>query len=280
MAERSRYDIVIAGGGHNALVAATLLARAGRSVLVLERRGELGGAAVSARRSRSSGRGSRATPTWSACSRPRSRAAWGWRVELRRRRVGAYPPLEQDAAWRSFHAMLTRVAERVFPTLTEPLRSRAELRRLVGDDVAWNALFEAPAVRADRADVRLRPDARHGPDRRADRHVRARRRSAAAPEPLLPLPRDRQRDRPLGRAGRRDGRAIRAPSRAPPAPPAPSSSPAPRWSRSPPTSARPRSPARTGAATPRATCSPASRRTCWPGCSASRRPPSGPRARS
>ena len=36
---------------------------------------------------------------------------------------------------------------------------------------------------------------------------------AAAPEPLLPLPRDRQRHRPLGCAGRRDGRGHR---RAPP----------------------------------------------------------------
>ena len=41
------FDVVIAGGGHNALVAATLLARAGRSVVVLERRDEVGGAAVS-----------------------------------------------------------------------------------------------------------------------------------------------------------------------------------------------------------------------------------------
>ncbi len=41
-----RYDAVIIGGGHNGLTAAAYLARAGRSVLVLERRHLLGGAAV------------------------------------------------------------------------------------------------------------------------------------------------------------------------------------------------------------------------------------------
>ncbi|MEZ5400146.1 MAG: NAD(P)/FAD-dependent oxidoreductase [Bryobacteraceae bacterium] len=41
-----RFDVVIAGGGHNGLVAAACLARAGRSVLVLERREILGGCAV------------------------------------------------------------------------------------------------------------------------------------------------------------------------------------------------------------------------------------------
>src|SRR5919106_243037 len=40
------YDAVIIGGGHNGLVAAAYLARAGRQVLVLERRHVLGGAAV------------------------------------------------------------------------------------------------------------------------------------------------------------------------------------------------------------------------------------------
>jgi phytoene dehydrogenase-like protein len=41
-----RYDAVLVGGGHNALVAAAYLARAGRRVLVLERREMVGGAAV------------------------------------------------------------------------------------------------------------------------------------------------------------------------------------------------------------------------------------------
>ena len=42
----SRYDVVIVGGGHNGLVCAAYLARAGARVLVLERRSILGGAAV------------------------------------------------------------------------------------------------------------------------------------------------------------------------------------------------------------------------------------------
>ena len=45
----SRYDATILGGGHNGLVAACYLAKAGLSVLVLERNGELGGATRSAR---------------------------------------------------------------------------------------------------------------------------------------------------------------------------------------------------------------------------------------
>ena len=41
-----RYDAIVIGGGHNGLTCAAYLARAGRKVLVLERRHVLGGAAV------------------------------------------------------------------------------------------------------------------------------------------------------------------------------------------------------------------------------------------
>src|SRR3974390_1284999 len=41
-----RHDIVIIGAGHNGLVTAAYLARAGRKVLVLERRELVGGACV------------------------------------------------------------------------------------------------------------------------------------------------------------------------------------------------------------------------------------------
>ena len=93
----------------------------------------------------------------------------GLRTELRSRSIASYSPLDDTGllialdrertseslraltgdpgivdAWEGFQAMLLRVAERVFPTMTEPLRSRHEMRRLIDDDEAWAALFEEP----------------------------------------------------------------------------------------------------------------------------------------
>ena len=42
----SRYDAIVVGAGHNGLVCAALLAKAGKQVLVLEANEQVGGAAV------------------------------------------------------------------------------------------------------------------------------------------------------------------------------------------------------------------------------------------
>ena len=62
-------------------------------------------------------------------------------------------------AWVRFYSMTAHVARRIFGTLTEPLRSRAEVKQLIGDDEAWEALFERPigeTVRATFADDTVR----------------------------------------------------------------------------------------------------------------------------
>ncbi len=162
-------DAVVVGGGHNGLVAATMLARAGRSVVVLERRAQLGGAAVSGRPFEGvDARLSRYAYLVSLFPVSLGQAL-GLDVRLRRRRVSSYTPsgdtgllIARDeratresliavtadtgafGAWERFHAILERAAERLFPTLTQPLRSRDQLREIVDDEVAWRMLFEQP----------------------------------------------------------------------------------------------------------------------------------------
>jgi phytoene dehydrogenase-like protein len=135
----SRFDAIVVGGGHNALVAATLLGRAGRSVLVLERADRVGGAAVSEFAFRGvDARLSRFAYLVSLFPRGLLREL-GVEVELRRR-----PEPMLGPEWDRLQVMLERLGQRVFPTLTEPLRSRSGFERLVGDRRVWEALFERP----------------------------------------------------------------------------------------------------------------------------------------
>src|ERR1700704_4014851 len=89
---RGGTDVVIVGGGHNGLVAAAMLARAGRSVLMLERRDQLGGAAVSGAPFPGVGvRVSRYAYLVSLFPAALAREL-GLGLELRRRRVASYTP--------------------------------------------------------------------------------------------------------------------------------------------------------------------------------------------
>ncbi|MFB9519219.1 NAD(P)/FAD-dependent oxidoreductase [Streptomyces cremeus] len=164
---RSSYDVVIVGGGHNGLVAAAYLARAGRSVLLLERLDATGGAAVSARPfAGTDARLSRYSYLVSLLPAAIVRDL-GLPFDVRKRTISSYTPKGDggllvggsgtrasfaeltggDAefrAWEEFYGRLRRVAGRVFPTFTEPLPTRDELRRRVDDPVAWRMLFEEP----------------------------------------------------------------------------------------------------------------------------------------
>ncbi|SDD00075.1 phytoene desaturase family protein [Glycomyces harbinensis] len=173
MVQRKSYDAVIVGGGHNGLVAAAYLARAGKSVLVLERLGRTGGAAVSA-------------PAFPGVEARLSRYSYlvsllpqqiiddlGLRFQVRKRGVSSYTPTERGGrptgllvtrdpartresfrrltgsdtefdAWQAFYGDAAHVAQKVFPTLTEPLPDRADLRRRIGDDRIWDQFFETP----------------------------------------------------------------------------------------------------------------------------------------
>jgi phytoene dehydrogenase-like protein len=168
------YDVAILGGGHNGLAAAAYLARAGRSCIVLERRAGLGGAAASeylfegfdARVSSYSylvsllpqqvieelELGVRLAPRRisSYTPDPRTGGRTGLLVDggdeaATRASFAALAGSERDLhAWQELYGRLGRLARIVFPTLTEPLRSREQLRAMVDDEATWRQIFELP----------------------------------------------------------------------------------------------------------------------------------------
>jgi len=167
-----RRDVVIIGGGHNGLTAAAYLAQAGLDVLVLERLDVLGGAAVSAEAFPGvDARLSRYSYLVSLLPQ-RIIDDLGLSIRLAPRRYSSYTPVpgaahggllidNEDAqgtaasfarlgaqadatAWREFTAGTGRLARALFPTMTDPLLTRAEARAAVGDDELWNSLVEQP----------------------------------------------------------------------------------------------------------------------------------------
>lgn len=168
-------DVVVVGGGHNGLAAAAYLAKAGASVVVLERHDVFGGAAVSAEAfSGHDARLSRYSYLVSLMPE-RIQQELGLPIELIRRRYSSYTPVpgtdrgllidNHDAErtrasfesigagddyprWREFYEDTETIARVLFPTMLDPVLTESEVRaaleREAPDRNLWERFFQTP----------------------------------------------------------------------------------------------------------------------------------------
>src|SRR5438552_10475795 len=179
---KARYDIIILGAGHNGLVAASYLGRAGLSVLLLEKNDYIGGAVTS----------QKVFPDYNAYL---SRYSYlvslfpekiirdlGLKLELRRRATGSFTPYVKNGEHqglllsntseetsrqsmfeltgsqaeheqlKKFYKLPRVFAEHVWDSMLEPLVAKEEFGRRFGRDEisreAWRSLAEEPLGRA------------------------------------------------------------------------------------------------------------------------------------
>jgi phytoene dehydrogenase-like protein len=175
---KTKYDVVILGAGHNGLVAAAYLVRAGLSVLLLEKNDYIGGATTS----------QKVFPDYDAYL---SRYSYlvslfsekiirdlGLKLELRRRATRSFSPylkngrqdglllsnLSEETSRQSifeltgsfaeaeqlkeFYGLARIFADNVWDTMLEPLVAREDFRRRFDSDdahrEAWRSLIEEP----------------------------------------------------------------------------------------------------------------------------------------
>ena len=177
-----KYDVTIIGGGHNGLVAATYLAKAGKSVVILEANPEIGGATQSVQ----------AFPGFDAHL---SRYSYlvsllpdkivsdlGLSFTCISREVSSYTPYadkglyvsrkwdkrtadsfseldptgHEAKAWQEFYGEIAEFAQRIAPTLLEPLITRSELKNEINLPDIWDYLIENPI--GEEIDKRFKSD--------------------------------------------------------------------------------------------------------------------------
>src|SRR6266513_1672847 len=126
---KSKYDVVILGAGHNGLVAASYLARAGLSVLLLEKNDYIGGATTSQKIfSDYDARLSRYSYLVSLFPEKIIREL-GLKLELRRRTTGSFTPYIKSS--RHDGLLISNVDDKL---------SRDSMVALTGNDAEFNRM--------------------------------------------------------------------------------------------------------------------------------------------
>lgn len=168
----SQHEVVIVGGGHNGLVAACYLAKAGKKVLVLEANKQVGGASTS-------------EYVFAGLDAKLSRYSYlvsllpdqiitdlGLNFKTISRKVSSYTPYQnkdkdsgllvnrvwdqsnkesffnltkshdESDAWLKFYDQVSKLAKVIAPTLLKPLPTIGELKKQLNDDQIWRILIE------------------------------------------------------------------------------------------------------------------------------------------
>ena len=171
---RPDHDVIVVGGGHNGLVAAAYLAKAGKNVALLEARSNIGGASIS----------HQAFPEFPVkLSRysylvslfpDQIKRDLGLRFSTLSRKVSSYTPVHQGdehlgllvernpgvateesfrrltgsdthfKSWVDFYDRLTNLAQYLAPTMLTPLRTIEDLKSGFADKEIWREVFEQP----------------------------------------------------------------------------------------------------------------------------------------
>jgi phytoene dehydrogenase-like protein len=169
-----KYDAIIMGAGHNGLIAAAYLAKAGKSVLMLEAADEIGGATASVKAFKEYEARLSRYSYLVALLPDQIVKDLALNFETLSRDVSSFTPYIKDGkdcglhisriwdketeesfkeltgsdlegiAWQEFYSDVEKFAQKMAPTFLKPLLTRSEMKAHIGQDKTWEFLVEKP----------------------------------------------------------------------------------------------------------------------------------------